>query len=142
MARSESVVTSGKSETRLRTAVRSLWRKMHSPAPIESNRGGLAKFSYAKCWAKSAGSRGFRGLSVRFAEIWWRREWDSNPRYGFPHTRFPSVRLKPLGHLSEEASHEGARGLLQVTPGVSWRYFNNILKSLDNLSHWPPNFIS
>jgi hypothetical protein len=36
--------------------------------------------------------------------LWlWRREWDSNPRYGFPHTRFPSVRLKPLGHLSEEA---------------------------------------
>src|SRR5204862_7238664 len=30
----------------------------------------------------------------------WRREWDSNPRYGFPHTRFPSVRLKPLGRLS------------------------------------------
>ena len=30
----------------------------------------------------------------------WRREWDSNPRYSFPHTRFPSVRLKPLGHLS------------------------------------------
>jgi hypothetical protein len=37
------------------------------------------------------------------AGILWRREWDSNPRYGFPHTRFPSVRLKPLGHLSEEA---------------------------------------
>src|ERR1700726_4662674 len=32
--------------------------------------------------------------------VGWRREWDSNPRYGFPHTRFPSVRLKPLGHLS------------------------------------------
>src|SRR5215813_13959831 len=30
----------------------------------------------------------------------WRREWDSNPRYGFPYTRFPSVRLKPLGHPS------------------------------------------
>jgi hypothetical protein len=44
----------------------------------------------------------------------WRREWDSNPRYGFPHTRFPSVRLKPLGHLSEGPSLEGARGLLQV----------------------------
>src|SRR4029453_18636260 len=29
-----------------------------------------------------------------------RREWDSNPRYGFPYTRFPSVRLKPLGHPS------------------------------------------
>jgi hypothetical protein len=46
----------------------------------------------------------------------WRREWDSNPRYGFPHTRFPSVRLKPLGHLSGRPSLEGARGLLQVTP--------------------------
>src|SRR6185436_15733087 len=30
----------------------------------------------------------------------WRREWDSNPRYGLTYTRFPSVRLKPLGHLS------------------------------------------
>jgi hypothetical protein len=30
----------------------------------------------------------------------WRRGWDLNPRYGFPHTRFPSVLLRPLGHLS------------------------------------------
>jgi hypothetical protein len=30
----------------------------------------------------------------------WRRGWDSNPRLGFPNTRFPSVLLKPLGHLS------------------------------------------
>ena len=30
----------------------------------------------------------------------WRRERDSNPRYGCPHTRFPSVLLRPLGHLS------------------------------------------
>ena len=37
---------------------------------------------------------------VRSSVLDWRREWDSNPRYGFPHTRFPSVRLKPLGHLS------------------------------------------
>jgi hypothetical protein len=29
-----------------------------------------------------------------------RREWDSNPRYGCPYTRFPSVRLQPLGHPS------------------------------------------
>src|SRR5689334_13476437 len=35
---------------------------------------------------------------------YWRREWDSNPRYGFPYTRFPSVRLKPLGHLSAPAN--------------------------------------
>jgi CheY-like chemotaxis protein len=34
----------------------------------------------------------------------WRREWDSNPRYGFPYTRFPSVRLKPLGHPSRRAA--------------------------------------
>jgi hypothetical protein len=25
---------------------------------------------------------------------------DSNPRYGFPYTRFPGVHLKPLGHPS------------------------------------------
>ena len=33
----------------------------------------------------------------------WRREWDSNPRYAYTHTRFPSVRLKPLGHPSRSA---------------------------------------
>ncbi len=30
----------------------------------------------------------------------WRRERDSNPRYGLTYTRFPGVRLQPLGHLS------------------------------------------
>ena len=30
----------------------------------------------------------------------WRREQDSNLRYDCSHTRFPSVRLQPLGHLS------------------------------------------
>lgn len=34
------------------------------------------------------------------AKIIWRRERDSNPRYGFPYTHFPGVRLQPLGHLS------------------------------------------
>jgi site-specific DNA recombinase len=34
----------------------------------------------------------------------WRRDRDSNPGYAFTHTRFPSVRLKPLGHLSRAAS--------------------------------------
>ncbi len=42
--------------------------------------------------------RYYLALSINYLS--WRREWDSNPRYGFPHTRFPSVRLKPLGHLS------------------------------------------
>ena len=31
---------------------------------------------------------------------YWRRGRDSNPRYGFPHTHFPGVRLQPLGHPS------------------------------------------
>src|SRR5690348_7278883 len=33
----------------------------------------------------------------------WRRERDSNPRYGFPYTRSPGVRLQPLGHPSTPA---------------------------------------
>ncbi len=37
-------------------------------------------------------------FSLRYA----RREWDSNPRYAFTYTRFPSVLLKPLGHLSKK----------------------------------------
>jgi site-specific DNA recombinase len=32
----------------------------------------------------------------------WRRERDSNPRYGCPYTHFPGVRLQPLGHPSAE----------------------------------------
>ena len=39
-------------------------------------------------------------LGVRSSILKWRREWDSNPRYGFPYTRFPSERLQPLGHPS------------------------------------------
>src|SRR5205085_699573 len=39
--------------------------------------------------------------------LWW-RERDSNPRYGFPYTRFPSVRLQPLGH-SCRVRREGDR---------------------------------
>ena len=45
----------------------------------------------------------FSAAKVRGESCWrkdWRREWDSNPRYGFPYTRFPSERLQPLGHLS------------------------------------------
>src|SRR3954464_9132823 len=44
----------------------------------------------------------------------WRREWDSNPRYGFPYTRFPSERLQPLGHPSGWPSFEGLHGALQA----------------------------
>ncbi len=37
---------------------------------------------------------------VRSSVLKWRRRRDSNPRYGFPHTHFPGVRLQPLGHPS------------------------------------------
>src|SRR5206468_8941611 len=30
----------------------------------------------------------------------WRRGWDSNPRYGFPHARFRGECFQPLSHLS------------------------------------------
>ncbi len=37
-------------------------------------------------------------------ECRWRREGDSNPRYGCPYTRVPGVRLQPLGHPSRNQS--------------------------------------
>src|ERR1700740_3739503 len=63
----------------------------------------------------------------------WRREWDSNPRYGFPHTRFPSVRLKPLGHLSGALSLEGAPVILQGTAGKSGEFFRKVLYFIGNI---------
>ena len=36
----------------------------------------------------------------RWLALLLRRRWDSNPRNAFTFTRFPSVLLKPLGHLS------------------------------------------
>jgi site-specific DNA recombinase len=39
----------------------------------------------------------------------WRRERDSNPRYGFPYTHFPGVRLQPLGHPSAAPRPAGSR---------------------------------
>ena len=56
-------------------------------------------------------------------ELWlqqdWRREWDSNPRYGFPYTRFPSVRLQPLGHLSVRTLMTGQRLFFKSGRGES-----------------------
>jgi hypothetical protein len=56
----------------------------------------------------------------------WRRGWDSNPRLSFPNTRFPSVLLKPLGHLS------AARGFKRLA---------NSLKSGKRRSACVPKFI-
>src|SRR5882724_5494826 len=46
----------------------------------------------------------------------WRRERGSNPRYALTYTRFPSVRLKPLGHLSVQN-----RGVPLVNISTRWR---------------------
>ncbi len=48
----------------------------------------------------------------------WRRRRDSNPRYSFLYTRFPSVRLKPLGHLSVRYFPSIAEGLLLLASGT------------------------
>ena len=36
----------------------------------------------------------------RYGTIYWRREWDSNPRYSHPYSGFQDRRLRPLGHPS------------------------------------------
>src|SRR5262245_40371414 len=50
---------------------------------------------------------GFCNSAKRDETEIWRREWDSNPRYGFPYTRFPSVRLQPLVHHSTSDASQG-----------------------------------
>src|SRR5947209_8084992 len=84
-----------------------LWTAVHSggllwtaviPQPVEKH-GCIAR----KC-------QELQGASERS----WRREWDSNPRYGCPYTRFPSVRLQPLGHPSAALAHGGRPALGQV----------------------------
>ena len=39
-------------------------------------------------------------LALQGVAGYWRRDRDSNPGYGFPYTRFPSVPVRPLRHLS------------------------------------------
>src|ERR1700722_4547884 len=61
MARSESVVTSSKSKTRLRTAVRRLRRKMHSPALSRGTEGGLPSSPGRNLRQNTRNYRSFRG---------------------------------------------------------------------------------
>src|SRR6185436_15871723 len=49
-----------------------------------------------------------------------RREWDSNPRWSYPHTRFPSVLLQPLGHLSVFERQETFRLYHNLRPLQVW----------------------
>ena len=56
----------------------------------------------------------------------WRREWDSNPRYDCSYTHFPSVRLKPLGHLSV-IWIEISRRIYKGTRTFSYEYYRIVL---------------
>src|SRR6266496_6519663 len=59
-------------------------------------------------------------LCVRFHipfpvdQLFRRTGWDSNPRNGCQLTRFPSVRLQPLGHLSRHHKVIGASDSLKT----------------------------
>ncbi len=78
--------------------------------------------------------RQFRLITNRLVDFW-RREWDSNPRYAFTHTRFPSVRLKPLGHLSGTS-----RRLLAATAGSENPVFRHPSSTLPGMriAEFPP----
>jgi hypothetical protein len=87
---------------KFRTSKRSTepWRK--SPLrernpPVSRRRGTVLQ---SKTTGKTAGSARRCGGGELVVRGCWRRERDSNPRYGFPYTHFPGVRLQPLGHLS------------------------------------------
>ena len=67
----------------------------------------------------------------------WRREWDSNPRYGFPHTRFPSVRLKPLGHLSSGPLLAGSAAFCKPGRGLSDQISSKSLIKIINRPRLP-----
>ncbi len=48
------------------------------------------------------------------SKLRWRREGDSNPRYGFwPYNGLANHRLQPLGHLSVSSSEAGLPGPLK-----------------------------
>ena len=74
----------------------------------------------------------------RNAKTDWRRGWDSNPRLSFPNTRFPSVLLKPLGHLSViiairlAYSESGPSCFCEVSDGISERDSLLLLQQSEN----------
>ena len=68
------------------------------PKPLDGNAPGRtrldADFAKPLVWLRFSDQAGHCWSSI------WRRERDSNPRYGCPYTHFPGVRLQPLGHPS------------------------------------------
>lgn len=64
--------------------------------------------------AKAPESRDPTTLHLVFPKCRWRRDRDSNPGDGFPPTRVPGVRLRPLGHLSGACSLAASTHGMQV----------------------------
>ena len=78
---------------------------------IRSDQTQMEGLPLTNFWGRGS-IRGLTQISnKKFNEIKpiWRRERDSNPRYGFPYTHFPGVRLQPLGHLSSASADRSAR---------------------------------
>src|SRR6185295_7661824 len=68
-----------------------------------------------------------------------RRGWDSNPRYALTYTRFPSVRLQPLGHLSNGERRIRTYGTVPGTPDFESGAFDRSASSpAIRLSHASP----
>ena len=73
----------------------------------------------------------------------WRREWDSNPRSTFMLTRFPTVLLQPLGHLSGKLRscalptrlHSGWRRERDSNPRYPYGYSGFRDRPIQPLSH-------
>src|SRR3546814_10307053 len=72
--------------------------------PEREENGRLAESRSHELSAEMAQFCGLFGPAIgdgeSLAGAHWRRERDSNPRYGSPYTHFPGVRLQPLGHPS------------------------------------------
>ena len=79
-----------------------------SPSPEHRQAPGI--------WAENGDEIHKKRSNIRDIRAW-RRGRDSNPRYGSPYTRFPSVLLKPLGHLSP--GRFGGGGIRTHVPGSS-----------------------
>ncbi len=67
---------------------------------INGNKNTLLRTLIATKGGKSAGI-GVPGFIPK-----WRRGWDSNPRYGYPHTAFRVRRFRPLSHLSARSARD------------------------------------
>ena len=105
----------------LETVIRhTMYRALEKTAPGETIYSVRATIRSSQAQRQTSQIRGpnpsLAPIGERVGGRVWRREWDSNPRYGFPYTRFPSERLQPLGHLSDAC--EPCRRTAQYSGGL------------------------